>query len=262
MGRAITSLANDTVKSVRALHLRKTREESGLFLVEGLRSVLEGIGLGARPRLVLHGGKLADHPGLVRAAEAADETVEVSPAILAKVSRRDNPQMVLGVFLQRFTPLAELSDGLLVGLEGVRDPGNLGTVIRTIDAAGAAGLILIGTTCDPFSVEAVRATMGSIFAVRVARASQAELFAWRKGWPGRVVGTSLAANADFRGADYRPPCLILLGAEQAGLSPTLAKACDELVKIPMRGRADSLNLAVAAGIMLYAAEPSSRLLPS
>lgn len=253
MSRAITSLANETVKQVRALHLRKAREETGLFLVEGLRSVLEGVELGARPRLVLYGGKLADHGGLARAANAADDVAEVSPAVLAKISRRDNPQMVLGVFHQASTPLDALAEGVLVGLEGVRDPGNLGSIIRTIDAAGGAGLILIGATCDPYSVEAVRATMGSIFAVPVATVTQDQFLAWRAAWPGRLIGTSLAASADFRGVSYQPPCLILLGAEQSGLTPLLAAACDDLAKIPMRGRADSLNLAAAAAVMLYAA---------
>ena len=178
----------------------------------------------------------------------------MTPAILEKISRRENPQTVLGVFEQRFTPLTEMPrDGVLVALEQVRDPGNLGTILRTCDAAGVGGLILIGETCDPYSVEAVRATMGSIFAVRIARATADEFLAWRAGWPGSMVGTLLTATTDFRAADYRRPSLILLGNEQAGLTPELAAACDVNVKIPMRGRADSLNLSVAAGVMIYAA---------
>ena len=255
-GRTITSLTNETVKAVRALHQRNTREETGRFLVEGLRSILEGIELGRTPRLLLHGPGVVDHAGFRRAAAAAGETVAVSEAVLAKISRRDNPQMVLGVFDQTPAGLDELDpgrDGVFVALEAVRDPGNLGTIIRTADAAGCAGVILIGETCDPFSVEAVRATMGSIFAVPISRTTTWEFLTWRRAWPGRVIGTHLAAQTDFRGADYRRPCLILLGNEQAGLTPELAAACDVTVKIPMRGRADSLNLAVAAGVMLYAA---------
>jgi TrmH family RNA methyltransferase len=137
----------------------------------------------------------------------------------------------------------------------VRDPGNLGTIIRTADAAGCGGVILIDDCCDPYSVEAVRATMGSIFAVTLAKTSMAQFLAWRAGWPGSVVGTLLSAALDHRQAAYRAPALILMGNEQAGLSPELAKACDVNVKIPMRGRADSLNLAVATGIMVYAATP-------
>jgi TrmH family RNA methyltransferase len=255
-GRVITSLANDTVKTVRALHLRKAREESGLFLAEGLKIVTEAVELGFAPAILMYSARAADHPMLRRAAAVARETVEVTEAILAKISRRENPQMVLGVFEQRFTDLAALDPagaGLLLGLEEVRDPGNLGTIIRTADAAACAGVILIGDCCDPYSVEAVRATMGSIFAVPIARASVAEFLAWRAAWPGSVIGTLLTATQDFRQASSARPSLILLGNEQAGLTPALAEVCDVTVKIPMLGRADSLNLAVAAGVMIYAA---------
>jgi TrmH family RNA methyltransferase len=252
----ISSLANDTVKSVRALHLRKAREESGLFLAEGLKIVTEAVELGHAPRTLLFSAKAADHPLLRRAVARARESVEVTPAILAKISRRENPQTVLGVFEQRFVALVTfdaVGEGVLIALEDVRDPGNLGTIIRTVDAAGGAGVILIGDCCDPYSVEAVRATMGSVFAVPVARTDAAQFLAWRAAWPGLVVGTLLAATQDFRATTFRRPSLILLGNEQAGLSPALAASCDVNVKIPMRGRADSLNLAVAAAVMLYAA---------
>jgi TrmH family RNA methyltransferase len=114
-------------------------------------------------------------------------------------------------------------------------------------------VILVGECCDPYSVEAVRATMGSIFAVPLTKASEAEFAAWRNGWPGSVVGTLLSADCDYRQADYGRPALILMGNEQQGLPPDMAGLCDVNVKIPMRGRADSLNLSVATGIMIYAA---------
>jgi TrmH family RNA methyltransferase len=256
--RTVTSLANATVKAVRALHLRKTRQETGLFLVEGLKSVAEAVDLGHAPRILLHGEAVAGHPLLRRAAEVAAETLQVSPAILAKISRRENPQMVLGVFTQAFATLETLDPPTArcwVALEAVRDPGNLGTIIRTADAAGCGAVILVGDCCDPYSVEAVRATMGSVFAVPLVRAAQQAFLAWRRGWPGSVVGTLLTASADFRAGPYRDPTLIVMGNEQAGLSADLAAACDVTVKIPMRGRADSLNLAVATGVMIYAAAP-------
>jgi TrmH family RNA methyltransferase len=252
--KAISSLNNDTVKAVRSLHMRKARDESGLFLVEGLRSITEAVELGRAPRIVLYGERAADHPALARATAIAGESLEVTPAILAKISRRDNPQMVLGVFEQRLTaPDALDPAGVVIGLEAVRDPGNLGTIVRTVDSAGGAGVILIGDCCDPFSVEAVRATMGSIFAVPIVRMETERFLAWRSKWPGVVVGTLLTATADFREATYPRPSLILLGNEQAGLTSALEAVCDLTVKIPMRGRADSLNLAVAAGLMIYAA---------
>lgn len=254
--RAITSLNNPAVKAARALHLRKEREESGLFLAEGLKIITEAVELGREPRLLLHSAEAAGHPLLGSAAAVARETVEVTPAILAKISRRDNPQTVLGIFEQAFTPLDALeptSARCWVALQAVRDPGNLGTILRTADAAGCGGVILVGDCCDPYSVEAVRATMGSIFAVSIARTSVEGFTAWRRTWPGSVVGTLLTATTDFRTADYRAPALILMGNEQSGLPPKLAEICDTVVKIPMRGRADSLNLAVATGVMIYAA---------
>jgi TrmH family RNA methyltransferase len=259
MTRAITSLANPTVKAARALHMRKAREESGLFLAEGLKIVTDAVDLGRAPRTLLYSAEAAGHPLLRRALlatqAAGGDAVEVTADILAKVSRRDNPQTVLAVFEQTFTPLGELDPGAAacwVALEQVRDPGNLGTIVRTADAAGCGGVILVGDCCDPYSVEAARATMGSIFAVKIARAKSADFIAWRWKWPGSVAGTLLTATTDFRSTPYPKPALILMGAEQAGLTPELAALCDVTVKIPMRGRADSLNLAVATGIMIYA----------
>ena len=258
--RTVTSLTNPTVKAARALHLRKTREETGLFLAEGLKIVTEAVELGHAPRILLHGPDAREHPLLIKAAEAAKvgggEVIEVTRDILEKISRRDNPQTVIGVFPQVFTPLEALEPGAAtcwVALQAVRDPGNLGTIVRTADAAGCGGVILVGDCCDPYSVEAVRATMGSVFAVKIATTTVGQFLDWRRGWPGSVVGTLLSATVDYRQAEYRRPAMVLMGNEQAGLTPELAAACDETVKIPMRGRADSLNLAVATGVMIYAA---------
>ena len=259
-GRAITSLSNPTVKAVRALHLRKAREETGLFVAEGLKIVTEAVELGHAPQILLHGAEAVGHPLLRKAVDAAlaakGEVIEVTRDILAKVSRRDNPQAVVGVFHQAFTPLEALNPAAAacwVALHRVRDPGNLGTIVRTADAAGCGAVILVGECCDPYGVEAVRATMGSIFAVPLVRAAEAEFAAWRGAWPGSVVGTLLSAQTDHRTAAYAKPALIVMGNEQQGLPPEMAALCDLDVKIPMRGRADSLNLAVATGIMIYAA---------
>jgi TrmH family RNA methyltransferase len=258
--RTVTSLTNPTVKSVRALHLRKERDETGRFVAEGLKAVIEGIETGHAPRTLLHGAEANGHPLLARAVQAtlaaSGEVVEVTEAILAKVSRRDNPQAVVGVFEQLFRPIEAVEPQAArcwVALHRVRDPGNLGTIIRTADAAGCGGVILVGECCDPYSVEAVRATMGSIFAVPLTKVTEAEFAAWRNGWPGSVVGTLLSAACDYREAVYARPALILMGNEQQGLPPDMAALCDVNVKIPMRGRADSLNQSVATGIMIYAA---------
>ncbi len=260
MNRAVTSLTNPTVKAVRALHLRKEREETGLFVAEGLKIVTDAVELGHAPRILMYGQDAQSHPLLRRAIEATraahGEVIEVTHDILAKVSRRDNPQAVVGVFGQVFTPLSDLKPEAapcFVALHRVRDPGNLGTIVRTADAAGCGAVILVGECCDPFSVEAVRATMGSIFAVPIVRATEAQFAEWRPSWPGSVVGTLLTADVDHRQATYAKPALVLMGNEQQGLTPDMAALCDVNVKIPMRGRADSLNLSVATGIMIYAA---------
>ncbi|CAN5180023.1 RNA methyltransferase [soil metagenome] len=259
-GRLITSLTNDTVKAVRALHMRKEREATGRFLAEGLKFIGEALDQGRAPRLLLVGMDARPHPILDQAREATwaggGEVVTVTHPILEKISRRENPQTVLAVFDQAYTPLNRLDPQAApcwVALEQVRDPGNLGTIIRTADAAGCGGVILIGDCVDPFSVEAVRATMGSVFAVAIARTTPAEFLAWREAWPGSVIGTRLDATVGYREATLTRPALILMGNEQAGLTDALAAACDVNVKIPMRGRADSLNLAVATGVMIYAA---------
>ncbi len=260
MSRLVTSHSNPTIKAVKALHMRKAREESGQFLAEGLKIVTEAVELGHAPKILLYGKDADGHPLLTKAVAATEkaggEVIEVNREILEKIAKRDNPQAVLAVFDQRFAPLQTLEPQaakVWVGLHRVRDPGNLGTIVRTADAAGAGGVILVGDCCDPYSVEAVRATMGSIFAVPIAKATEAEFIAWRDRWPGSVVGTLLTATVDHRNADYRRPSLVLMGNEQAGLTPELTALCDVNVKIPMRGRADSLNLSVATGIMIYAA---------
>ena len=257
--RLVTSLTNPLVKSVRALHQGKTRDETGQFVAEGLKFILDAIDLDRFPEVLLFGPEAASQPLLEGARKATlragGQVVEVTRDILAKVSRRDNPQAVIGVFRQAFTPLDALNPASATGwvaLHRVRDPGNLGTVIRTADAAGCGAVILVGECCDPYSVEAVRATMGSIFALPIVQTDETAFAAWRASWPGSVVGTLLSATVSHAEAAYRRPTLILLGNEQQGLPPDMAALCDVNVKIPMRGRADSLNLSVAAGVMIYA----------
>ena len=256
--RQVTSLANPLIKDIRALHLKKHRDEAGLFLAEGHKLVRDGLEKGwALTTLVCAQGSLRDSAvgALAAAAKSAGALVlEVSAAVLEKVSRRENPQIVLGVFRQQTAPLSRLADARLwVALDRVRDPGNLGTIVRTADAAGVAGVGLVGSSCDPFAVETVRATMGSIFHVPLVRASPAEFLKRVKDSGARLVGTHVSGTVDYRAADYPPACILLMGNEQQGLTDELAASCDELVRIPMPGRADSLNLAVATGLMIYEA---------
>jgi RNA methyltransferase, TrmH family len=255
--RAVTSLTNQTVKDIRALSMRKVREDAGLFIAEGLKLVADAIEGGWPIRILVH--RAGENPPLLGTAieatrRSGGEILEVTAEILEKLSRRDNPQTVIGVFEQRLETIRDLRlrrDGLWIGLDRVRDPGNLGTIIRTADAVGAEGVMLIGETTDPFGIEAVRATMGSIFNIRLAAGSAADFLGWRKGFAGEVVGTHLSGTADYRSIDYAMPAVLLMGNEQQGLPDDLSRSCDRLVRIPMAGRADSLNLAVATGVMLF-----------
>ena len=138
-----------------------------------------------------------------------------------------------------------------LALEEIRDPGNLGTIVRTADAVGAKGIVLVGTCCDPWSRECVRATMGSIFAVPIVRTEPEAFLSWLGIWPGDAIATHLAATDDFRTARFRRPSIVMMGGEGPGLSPALTEAATVRVKIPMAGRLDSLNLAVATALMLY-----------
>lgn len=247
----ITSAANPRIKSIAALGMKKARAESGLFVVEGLQLVGFGVEAGWElDTLVIR--KDEAHAVLDKAAQAAGSVLEVNEAVMAKVSRKDNPQGVVGVFRQRVTGLPDGGiTGVWVVLEEVRDPGNLGTILRTVDAVGAQGVILLGHCTDVWAPECVRATMGSIFHVPVTMAGVEEFLAWRKGVGGVMVGTHLKGAVDYREAPQERPLLLCMGTEQSGLSDRLAAACDARVKIAMRGRAESLNLAMATGVMLY-----------
>jgi TrmH family RNA methyltransferase len=257
--KEVTSLANPLVKDIKALALKKFRDQQNAFMAEGLKLVIDALDLGWEVRTLVFAKAGRGNPAVekvaARTVAAGGTVLEVSEKVLSAITRRDNPQMVVGVFTQQFRALKDIrpKDGeVWVALDRVRDPGNLGTVIRTVDAVGASGVILVGETTDPFAVETVRATMGSIFAVPVARATQDQFLAWRQDFAGLVAGTHLKGAVDYRSVDFLGrPVLLVMGNEQQGLTEALAASCDRLLRIPQAGRADSLNLAVATGVMLY-----------
>ena len=162
--------------------------------------------------------------------------------------------MMLGAYRQPSTELAGLDRAaapLWLVAQALRDPGNIGTILRTGDAVGAGGLILVDDCADPFSVEAVRASMGALFTQRIAQASWDEFARWLRAGEGELIGTSLNAALDYQAPRYRKPAFILVGNEQAGLPDEYEAECDLLVKLPMLGKADSLNAAVATAVMAY-----------
>ncbi|MFH1795979.1 MAG: RNA methyltransferase [Pseudomonadota bacterium] len=257
--KEVTSLANPIVKDIKSLAMKKFRDQRNAFMAEGLKLVIDALDLGWTIDTLVFAKSAKGNPAVekvaARTVASGGLVLEVTEKVLSAITRRDNPQMVVGVFHQRWKPLAEVrpaAGDVWVALDRVRDPGNLGTVIRTADAVGAKGVILVGDTTDPFAVETVRATMGSVFAVPVAKASEQEFLAWRKGFGGLLVGTHLKGAVDYRSVPYAgKPVVLLMGNEQQGLPENLAAACDRLVLIPQAGRADSLNLAVATGVMLF-----------
>jgi len=267
--KEITSAANPLIKQLRALSLKKYRERTHLFMAEGLKLVWEGLEQGFMIETLILSSSVLTHD---LASKAAARTVaqgglviKTNDKIMASLTRRDNPQMVVGVFRQNWHKLHDAhfaAEDLYVALDRVRDPGNLGTIIRTCDAVDVKGVILLGETSDPYSLEAVRATMGSIFAVKLFRLNEVEFLQWKQeggkqegrrgNFNGKLIGTHLKGAVDYRRGSYQKgPLILLMGNEQQGLSEALAHSCDELVMIAQRGQADSLNLAVATGIMLY-----------
>ncbi|PSH67625.1 RNA methyltransferase [Phyllobacterium brassicacearum] len=257
--KEVTSLTNPIVKDLRSLAIKKYRDQQGAFIAEGLKLVIDALDLGWTIKTLVYskagkGNSLVEQVAARTIAKGGD-VLEVSEKVIAAITRRDNPQMVVGVFEQKVLSLSAIKpqgNDVYVALDRVRDPGNLGTIVRTADAVGAKGIILIGDTTDPFSLETVRATMGSVFAVPVTRATEAEFLTWRKGFSGLIVGTHLKGAVDYRTIAYgNKPVILVMGNEQQGLPDHLASACDKLARIPQEGRADSLNLAIATGVMLF-----------
>jgi TrmH family RNA methyltransferase len=265
MPRQITAFSNSTVKLLRSLRDKKARREEGLFLAEGLRILAEARDSGMLPEIVAFSPEGARHPlaaEIIAATEAAGgDAIETDPDILSKMSGKDNPQMLLGAYRQPDTALERIDRAkapLWIVAQALRDPGNIGTILRSGDAVGAGGLILIDDSADPFSVEAVRASMGALFTQDVATARWPEFVAWLRSGDGQLVGTSLKATQDYLEAEYREPCFLLIGNEQQGLPADYEAECDLLVKIPMAGRADSLNAAMATAVMAFSIKASWR----
>ena len=254
----ITSSANPTLKALRSLHEKKYRRADGRFLAEGLRIVAEAVETGVVPEVLVFAQGHADHPLVARLIAATEggggQAIATTLTMLNRLTLKDNPQAVVGVFRARPLPLAQLdrtAARLWLVVQALKDPGNLGTILRTGDAVGAGGVILLDDCCDPFSVEAVRASMGAIFTQSVTMTTGSAFFDWLRTGPGFLAGAALSGAIDYRRVSYLAPTFLLLGNEAAGLPADYAARCDVLVKLPMHGRADSLNVAVAAGVLAY-----------
>lgn len=256
--RRISGFSNPTVKFLRSLRDKKHRRREGRFLAEGLRLLTDAREAGIVPETLVMAEERDPHPladALERAVDAAGGTIiETTADILAKITGKANPQAIAGVFAEFDTSLTTLDRAaapIWLVAQALRDPGNLGTMLRTGDAVGAGGLILIDDCADPFSVEAVRASMGAVFTQRIAQARWEEFLPWLRGGDGQLVAASLRDAVPYRGAPYASPCFVLVGNESRGLPESYEAACDLRVTMPMRGKADSLNAAVAAAVLAY-----------
>ena len=258
--RTITGFSNPLVKFLRSLRDKKHRKREKRFLAEGLRLLTDARECGRLPEMLVMARGRDAHPlldALVEAVgQAGGEIVEMDEEILAKVTGKDNPQAVAGVFAEFDTGLDAIdrrAAPLWLVAQALRDPGNLGTMLRTGDAVGAGGLILLDDCVDPFSVEAVRASMGAIFTQKLALCRWEEFLPWLRSGDGQLVAASLRDSTDYRRAPYAAPCFLMVGNESQGLPAPYEAECDLRVRIPMLGRADSLNAAVAAAVLAYEA---------
>jgi TrmH family RNA methyltransferase len=257
--QVVTSAANPVVKRVRLLAERKHRRRQNAFVVEGLQPVWRAVSAGRQLETVIVAPDLltsAPAAGMVAELERDGvPVIRVSAELFRRLSDRDGPAGLAAIVHGGIGGLAELTvtdDSVFVVLHELQNPGNIGTIIRTADAAGAAGVILLGTSADPLSGPAIKASMGSLFALPVvAVAEQAELLSWAAGHGLRLVALTGGGAVDLWQAPLSRPMLVLLGSEGAGLPEAMLAAAEETVRIPMTGTAESLNVAAAAAVLLY-----------
>lgn len=255
----IVSRANPRIKFIRKLGQRKYRTESRMFTVEGIHHVGEALASHAKIEFLCYAPQLLTSTfanQLVSKSQDRDiECLELSTDLFSYVSNKENPQGILAVVQQHDWDLSQLNPQTFpwgVALVSPQDPGNIGTILRTIDAVGASGLLLLDDSADPYHLSAVRASMGAIFWFPVVNASFDEYADWASQHVYHVFGTSSQADRDYRNISrYEQPLILLMGSERQGLTPNQINHCHQLIRLPMQGRTTSLNLAVATGVMLY-----------
>ncbi len=249
----ITSRSNPLIKQVQALRQRKTRAETGLFLVEGIHPVGEALEAGWKIESVLYSPEtLTSNFAHDLISRVSANLQPISVHIMESISDKDNPQGILAVVHQQKTNLVDLEDIRRgAAIISPQDPGNVGTILRTLDAVQADVLFLLDGGVDPYHPTSVRASMGTLFWTPIIQTSFREFKDWSRKYGLQIIGTSARAEMDYRKLEADHSWILLLGNEQKGLSQEHINACDLIVSLPMHGRASSLNLAVAAGILLY-----------
>jgi RNA methyltransferase, TrmH family len=256
----ITSIANEEIKSIRKLQLKKNRDECGLFFAEGIRPVLEAAEQKANIQKIIYCTALLNSEIAIKFILQNKEKdfpfIEVDERVFRSIASKEGPQGIAAVIRQKWYLLDEIlkeNKGIWVGLDSVQDPGNLGSILRTLDAIGGEGIILLDQTTDAYHPTAVRASMGAIFAKKMIKVQIDEFIQWKSKNKIFCYGTDCQKGIDYQKMDYPDKVILLMGSEQKGLDKQLTDACDGLIHIPMRGSVDSLNLANAASIILYEA---------
>ena len=256
--RLIYSRHDPAIRRLRNLQTREGRDRTGQFLIEGVRPLAQAVQQGERVEMLVVAPDLLTNTlgrKLVKQLRiSGTPCYRLTPEVYHSFSQAEEPQGVAAVMKQRWERLEQVrpSRGLCwLAVEAVQSAGNLGTILRTNEAVGGSGVILIGDTVDPFDPTTVRASMGAVFNQKFARASVGAFGEWKRRHQCLLVGTSPSAALDYKEVTYPPSLVLLMGGEKKGVSPEVQALCDTMVKIPMVGRGDSLNLAIAAGILLY-----------
>ena len=254
----ITSFSNPLIKSIRKLSLHKERQKCGQFLVEGIKSVAEAIQVDAKiETLIIAPGLLVSGFGqsiVEQSQKKSIQIVEVSDEVFTAISNKDGPQGIAAIVHQNWTKLAQINPGsneIWIALESIQNPGNLGTIMRTGEAIGAKGIFLLDQSTDPYDPTAVKASMGALFSLKLVKTEFKNFSAWVQEKKVPLIGSSDKVEQDYMTYQYPNPCILIMGSERQGLSVGYLKLCEQIVRIPMLGRSDSLNLAVATGIILY-----------
>lgn len=253
----ITSASNPRIKEIRKLRERKEQKRSGNYYMEGLRIIGEAIDKKADIQtLVICPDLLKADFGFSlqeKAESAGIEILEVSEDVFRSFALKDHPQGLAAIAEAHFSLLEELQTehGIFIALDEVADPGNLGTIIRTADAVDCQGIILLGDTTSPYDAAAIRGSMGAIFSTAIVKSDFDTLLAWKQANRMQLVGTSDKAAEDYIDIYYHDPLILLMGSEREGLPQYQLERCDAVARIPMMRSSDSLNLAVATGVMLY-----------
>lgn len=254
----ITSPANPRVKAIRKLRDRKERQATGLSYIEGLRLVVEAVQVQAELESILVAPELLTSEIGRQAAEQASqsgvEVIEVSAPVFRSFALKDDPQGIAAIIRQRWQELGAvdvLPGELWLALVEVADPGNLGTIMRTLEAVGGKGIILLDQSTDPYDLSALRASMGAVFSLKLVKTDLNRFKIWTGARQVHVVGADDEAEADYHHFRFPDKMVIMMGSERQGFLPQHTAACDQVVSIPMAGRCDSLNLAVATSVILY-----------